>query len=138
VSESNITLNVNPETVCLLIDKVNEFQAKEAVIFPEKIDSSEYEYDPLQILADHRDDLTLLQAHNLIEDLEPDQKADLLALMYVGRGDFEAEEWHRAQKEARTNLSPHLTEYLFGKPQLSEYLTKGLELLGYDYHFQRL
>lgn len=128
---SEITLNINPETVCQIINRAHEFQAKEGVNFTEKIDSSEYEYDPLQILADHKDDLTLGEVKSLIEDLEPDQQIELLALMYLGRGDFEPSEWSQAQKEAKKNLAPRLTEYLFAKPQIAEYLQKGMEILGY-------
>lgn len=129
----NVTLNINPETVTFIIDKVQEFQAKEAVTFPEKISDSENEYDPLQILADHQDDLTFLEAKSAIEDLEPDQKIDLLALMYLGRDDFDVNSWIEAQQQARENLKENLAEYLFSKPQLSDYLIKGLELLGYSW-----
>lgn len=133
-SESNdsIVLNINPETVCLIIDRAKEFHAKEAVTFPESIPGSQDEYDPLQILADHPDDLTFLEVKTLIEDLEPDQRVDLLALLYVGRGDFDETEWHVAVQEARKNIEPRLTEYLFAKPQLSDYLQRALELLGYS------
>jgi hypothetical protein len=43
-------LTLNPETVCFIIDKAKEFQAKEGVTFPEETPNSEYEYDMLQIL----------------------------------------------------------------------------------------
>ncbi|HET9843690.1 MAG TPA: DUF3775 domain-containing protein [Gammaproteobacteria bacterium] len=52
--------------------------------------------------------------------------------MYIGREDFEATEWHEAQREAKRNLSPNLTDYLFAKPYLADYLEKGLSLLGYS------
>lgn len=49
-------LNINPETVCFIIAKAKEFQAKEGVTFEEEAPNSEYEYDMQQILADHADD----------------------------------------------------------------------------------
>lgn len=124
-------LNINPEIVCTIITKAREFQAKEEVTFDEKIPESEYEYDWSQILADHIDDLTYLEVKKTIEDLEPDQQVDLLTLMYIGRGDFEDNEWSAARKEAKNNLAPNLTAYLLSKPQIADYLQKGLELLGY-------
>lgn len=131
-NSNNIELNINPETVCLIINKAKEFHAKEGVTFPEELPDTENEYDPLQILADHADDLTFQEVKSLIEDLEPDQKIDLLALLYLGRGDFEETEWQDAVKEAQRNIAPRLTEYLFAKPQLSDHLQRALELLGFS------
>lgn len=125
-------LNINPDIVCFIISKAKEFQAKEEVTFDETISDSEYEYDWLQILADHQDDLTYLEVKKVIEDLEPDQQVDLLTLMYIGRGDFESNEWSAARKEAKRNLAPNLTGYLLSKPFIAEYLAKALELLGYS------
>ncbi len=124
-------LSINPDIVCFIIQKAKEFQAKESVTFGEDINDSEYEYDWSQILADHRDDLTYAEVENAIEELEPDQQVDLLALMYVGRGDFEGKEWSRAHKEAKENLQSNLAAYLLSKPQIADYLRDGLESLGY-------
>lgn len=124
-------LNINPETICFIILKAKEFHAKEEVTFSEKISDSEYEYDWSQILADHADDLTYTEIQKVIEDLEPDQQIILLALMYVGRGDFEANEWAIAYTEAQNNILPNLTGYLLSKPQIADYLEKGLETFGY-------
>lgn len=126
---SNV-LNINPEIVCAIIAKAKEFQAKEGVTFDEPIADSEYEYDWSQILADHEDDLTYREIRSAIDDLEWDQKVDLLTIMYLGRGDYDADEWSAAHKEAKLNLGPHFTKYLLSKPQIAEYLERGLELLG--------
>jgi hypothetical protein len=125
-------LNINPETVCFIIDKAKEFQAKEGVTFPEEAPNSEYEYDMLQILADHADDLTYTNVKQIIEDLNIDEKVDLLSLMFIGRGDFVEKDWSNAHTEARNNLPPDLTAYLFSKPTIAYYLEKGLEALGYS------
>ena len=125
-------LNINPETVCFIIDKAKEFQAKEGVTFPEEVPNSEYEYDMLQILADHSDDLTYTNVKQIIEDLNIDEKIDLLSLMFIGRGDFVEKDWSNAHKEASNNLPPELTAYLFSKPTIAYYLEKGLESLGYS------
>ena len=132
---SDVMLNVNPEIVCMLILKAKEFHAKEAVTFSEEIADSEYEYDWSQILADHKDDLTYIEIEKAIEDLEPDQQVDLLALMYVGRDDFSGEEWTLARLEAKNNLAPNLTGYLLSKPFIAGYLEEGLASLGYSCEF---
>jgi hypothetical protein len=125
-------LNINPEIVCSIISRAREFHAKEEVTFSENTPESEYEYDWAQILADHADDLSYIEVKGTIEDLEHAQKVDLLALLYVGRGDFTGREWLDAHREARNNLAPNLTDYLFSKPLIAYYLEKGLESLGYS------
>jgi hypothetical protein len=129
--DANI-LNINPDIVCFIIVRAKEFHAKEGVTFNEKIPESEYEYDQFQILADHGDDLTYQEIKRVIEDLEPDQQVDLLTLMYIGRGDFDGNEWSAARKEAKNNLAPHLTKYLLSKPLIANYLENALEILGYS------
>ncbi|WP_052117611.1 DUF3775 domain-containing protein [Legionella norrlandica] len=125
-------LNINPETVCLIIAKAKEFHAKEEVTFSEQTPDSEYEYDWSQILADHVDDLSYIEVSKAIEGLDPNQQTDLLALMYIGRGDFDVSEWSAAHREASNNLLPNLTDYLFSKPLIAYYLEKALESLGYS------
>lgn len=125
-------LHLNPEIVCGIIDKARLFHSKESVVFDENIPDIEYEYDWLQILADHKDDLSYREVTHTILDLEPDQKVDLLALMYVGRGDFNLDEWTEARKAAKQNIRSHLTEYLFSKPFIADYLEEGLQQLGYS------
>ena len=126
-------LNINPQTVCFIISKTKEFQAKEGVTFEEESPNSEYEYDMEQILADHSDDLTFTEVRLIIEALDRDQKVDLLSLMYIGRGDFVENDWSNAHKQARDNLEPNnFTAYLFSIPPLADYLEKGLESLGYS------
>jgi len=132
IKDKDSILNINSETVCFIISKSREFHAKEAASFPEKFPEVEYESDWTQILAENQDDLTFQEVKRVIEDLEPDQQTELLALMYVGREDFNVNEWSLAYKEAKTNLKPRLAEYLFSKPQLADFLENALSLLGYS------
>ena len=52
--------------------------------------------------------------------------------MYIGRGDFGETDWSGAHKEAKNNLAPNLTGYLFSKPSIAYFLEKGLHILGYS------
>ncbi|KTD30558.1 MULTISPECIES: DUF3775 domain-containing protein [Legionella] len=130
VNKNNLT--INPEIVCFIISRAREFHAKEEVTFSEKMPDSSYEYDWAQVLADHVDDLCYIEVKKEIEAFDQEQKVALLALMYVGRGDFEGYEWDAAQQEAKNNLADNLTDYLFAKPLIAYYLEKGLEALGYS------
>jgi len=48
-------LNINSETICFIIAKAREFQAKEEIVIPE-VPLSPAENWAQQILADHIDD----------------------------------------------------------------------------------
>jgi hypothetical protein len=121
-------LDLNPETICFIIAKAHEFHAKEGVVLPEDA-STDW---GAQMLADHADDLTFAEVKSTIDDLEPDQQAQLVALMWVGRGDFDAAEWEAAVEEARANLTAHTAEYLMGTPLVADYLEEGLTQMGYS------
>jgi hypothetical protein len=125
-------LDVNPDTVRFLIDKAREFQVKESVTFPEQQPLSPADDDSLtQILADHGDDPTLGEFRSTVDDLEPDQQVSLVALMWVGRGDYDAEEWDTALAQAGESWNERTADYLIGTPLVGDYLEEGLELLGY-------
>ena len=124
-------LNVNPEIVCNLIDRAREFHAKEGVIIPEEATDSSG--DPAaDMLADHQGDPTFQEFKNTIADLEPDQQVAVVTLMWVGRGDFEADEWDVAFRQAGEEWTPHTAEYLISTPLVADYLQEGLAALGYS------
>ncbi|MDH3976323.1 MAG: DUF3775 domain-containing protein [Deltaproteobacteria bacterium] len=123
-------INLNPDIVCRIIEKAREFQAKEQVVIPETPDSPADE-NALQILEDHVDDMTYREVRLAIKDLEPDQQAELVALMWLGRGDYDLEDWERAVEDASDSWNKRTAEYLLATPLVSEYLTEGLYLHGY-------
>lgn len=124
-------LDLNPDTVCFIIDKAREFHAKEEVSIPEVPNSPADDW-ALQVLADHQDDLSYQELYAVLVDLEPDQRYQLLALMWLGRGDYTLEEWSEAVAEAEDNYSEYLMESLIATPFVADYLTEGLELMGYS------
>ena len=66
------------------------------------------------------------------DGLNGDELADLLALAWLGRGEYTAEEWPAAIEDAETELTDGdgLAE-LIQHPTLPDDLLAGLELLGY-------
>jgi hypothetical protein len=103
------------ETVHFIIDKAHEFQMLGA-------DSTEG--------SDEGADPAYAELKATIDDLEPDQQISLVGLMWLGRGDYAAEEWPRALQDARAQWNTRTAEYLIGTPLLADYLSEGLERLG--------
>ena len=96
-------LNLNPDTVCFLIARARVFQSREEVVLPDLTDSPADDWGR-QVLADHGGDAVFQEFKSTIEDLEPDQQVELVALMWLGRGDFDLAEWEDALAEAERRL----------------------------------
>lgn len=62
-----------------------------------------------------------------IDDLEPDQRAELIALFWIGRGDMEPEEWDEAVKLALERDSGSTAEYLLSHPHLADHWDDALD-----------
>lgn len=124
-------IDLNPDIVHFIIDKSREFQAKEAVSIPEAPTSPADDW-AMQVLADHADDFTYQELVSTINDLEPDQQITLVALMWLGRGDFSIEEWEDALEQARDAYNARSADYLIATPLLSDYLEEGLSAHGYE------
>lgn len=123
---------INPITICFLIGKAREFHAKEEVVIPEPALSPGDDDVGRLALADHADDPTYQEFSGAVEDLEPDQQITLVALMWLGRGDFDVDQWEAGLDEARRDWTPRTADYLLSTPLVADYLSEGLSLLGYD------
>jgi hypothetical protein len=123
-------LDVSVDTICFLIQMARVFHAKEEVVIPEQPLNATDDW-ALQVLANHRDDPTYQEFVTTIRDLEPDQQANLVALMWIGRGDYEADEWEEALEQAVEASTAYTAEYLISKPLVSDYLEAALNQLGY-------
>ncbi len=51
----------------------------------------------------------------------------MVALMWVGRGDYALEEWDDALSQARDSWNKRTADYLIGTPMLADYLAEGLD-----------
>lgn len=124
-------LNVNPEIVCTIIQMAREFHAKEDVVFPESPGGHGDDW-AMQVLANHFEDATYQEFKLAIDALEPDQQAELVALMWVGRGDYSGDEWEQAKEDATDRANERTADYLIATPLIPDYLEEGLAELGYS------
>src|SRR5512134_2106935 len=93
-------LTVDPERVCYLIVKAREFDAK---MEPELSDPGDNPIDDAdrEILFDYPDDPTVEEIKACLESLNVDEAAEVLALVWIGAGDYDAGEWRQAVAAAR-------------------------------------
>jgi hypothetical protein len=122
-------LEIEPDTVYYLILKAREFDdkdvpgvsAEDATLAEETIEADMHYY---------ADDPVAQEIKDTIDALNDDEQADLVALTWVGRGDYTADEWDEAVRTARQRRTNPTAEYLLGTPLLGDYLEEGLVQLG--------
>jgi hypothetical protein len=119
-------LQIATEKVQYIITLARDFDAKVA---PWET-SEEREDDVEAILEDSPNDPYEAQLKTFIDELNIDEQVSLVALMWIGRGTYEAEDLKEALSTARSERVNETSAYLLGVPLLSDYLTDGLEKLG--------
>jgi hypothetical protein len=115
--------------VCRIILKARQFAAKESVV-EEDDGGNPVDEGFREVLADRSDDPVYEELRTFISDLNVDEQAELIALMYVGRGDFSGDEWEKALEAARelhaSHVSGQTASYLLETPLLADHLEDGL------------
>lgn len=121
-------LDLNPETVERIIDCAHQYQTRDSM--RENLDEEEADIDAIEgtEIPDPGDPV-LVELKSVIEDLEPDQQVRLVALMWLGRGDFDLDDWNQALSRAGEAWNERTAEYLVHTPLLADYLRNGLELI---------
>jgi uncharacterized protein DUF3775 len=126
-----IELNISPEKVCAIVSKARLFDVKVEPVDLEP-ESGSAETDNEDVLQEAPDDPATAELREVIDDLNDDEVIDLIALAWVGRGDFSREDWEEARALAEERHQEHSAEYLMGMPALGDYLEEGLAALGYS------
>ncbi|MCU0827937.1 MAG: DUF3775 domain-containing protein [Tabrizicola sp.] len=72
------------------------------------------------------------ELHAFIDGLNDDDKAQLTAIAWVGRGAFEPEDFAEAVATATAEATTPTSDYLMGMPHLAENLEAGLDAMGVD------
>jgi hypothetical protein len=135
--EKEWDLTIGPDTVRMFVLKA---KAISAGLNSDYEDGNEHEIE-LQdqsrdghqhdgLAEEEEPDLTEEELRELIDDLNVDEAAELIALVWVGRGDYDAKEWPEAVAEARQRGNKKTAKYLLGLPMLGDWLEEGLEAIG--------
>ena len=70
------------------------------------------------------------ELRGFIANLNEDEQASLVAVMWIGRESFEPEELEEAVETARVERTTPTEDYLMGEPRLADLLEAGLDALG--------
>lgn len=122
-------LEIAPEKVAHVIIKAREYDSKVAA-WDDTPKSGDAEDDPSSILEDFADDPTRAELAGFINRFNVDEQVHLVALAWIGRGTFSADEFDEAVQTARDERVNSTSRYLLGMPLLADYLEEDLERLG--------
>ncbi|HTV88332.1 MAG TPA: DUF3775 domain-containing protein [Stellaceae bacterium] len=129
------------ETLAFIIIKAREYDAGEEVEADVDSGSNPADDGEIDVLEENPDNPVRQELVDAIAGLSEPQRLEVLALMWLGRGDYAKEEWREAVREARRLHDGKEAEYLVSTPLLGSFLEEGLSQLGYsidDYEIGRL
>ncbi|HEX2134541.1 MAG TPA: DUF3775 domain-containing protein [Microvirga sp.] len=125
-------MDIPLDKVCDFIIRAKALDMKEGVTDPAS-GSNPIDDGNLDSLIASPDDATEQELRDVIAGLNDDERADLVALVFIGRGDMEPEEWGAAVRLAREREqtgSAATADWLIGIPNLGDLLEEGLALMG--------
>ncbi len=117
------------DKLAYLIVKAREFDVQ---VEPEGLEEGSNPADDQQmgILEATADNPSRAELRAALADLNDDEITEVLALVWVGRGEFARSEWEEALAAARDAHDKRAVSYLLGTPQLGDLLEQGLAELG--------
>jgi hypothetical protein len=122
-------LTIPLKKLAFIIERAREFDAEVDPV-DEGSGSNQADDAGVAILEDTPDNPIRDELTDALNALNVDEQDEVLALLWVGRGDFSRAEWRDALKLARQRRNERETRYLTGTPLLGDYLAQGLEELG--------
>ena len=125
-----LPIDIDLDTLGFIIVKAREFDVKVPSEEPDPASNAADDGGDA-ILSDNPDDATQTELRAAIDNLNDDEVGDVIALAWLGRGDYDEKGWGEARTLAREQREEHASDYLLGMPALGDYLEEGLSMLGY-------
>jgi hypothetical protein len=129
-------LSISAEKVGFLIEKMREFDVKEADTDPDS-GSNSTDDKMIDVLEDNGEDPVVREITGFIRAMTEDEQIDLVALMRLGRGDGTIEEWEDLRRDTGEVRDRQTARYLLGEPLASDYLAEGLDQFGLTWNDER-
>ena len=130
-NSAQIMLEISSDKVAYVILEARELDADMAVS-DETSPATRSADDAHDFFEDGFGENTSSEIARFIADLNEDEQADLVALVWIGRGTFSAQEFEEAVETAKAERTSPTEDYLLGMPLLADYLEAGMEQLGFS------
>jgi len=119
------------EKLTYIIEKAREFDAESAPVNENRRADGDDE-EIVEILEETRSNPTYQEFVSAINSLNEDERDEIVALTWLGRGDFSKDEWRGAKAAAHERHNGREAAYLAGTPLLAGYLEEAVSQLGYS------
>lgn len=124
----DVDLGISLETVATVVDLSRAMQGKEET---DPAQLSEDDNSEAALLQENPEDMTEDALREFIEELNEDEQAALIALAWIGRGDYGAEDWDEARGlAAERNEGRDTAAYLLAMDMLGDLLAEGVAAFG--------
>ena len=122
-------LSISSEKVCYLIVKAREYDVED--VDTELEDGANATDDNMiDVLEESSDNPVEQEIRVFVAEMDEDEKADLIGLVRLGRGDGTMEDWEAMRDEGLREHGGNVTAFLMGEPLLGDYLEEGLSQFG--------
>ncbi len=120
-------LSISPEKAFFIVAKARQSDSKatESDLVTDLSDD-----DTSYGLDDHSRATDRSELSTFIRGLNVDEQIDLVALMWLGRGDGDLDNWRDLRAEAERAHNNRTAAYLIGTPMLADYLEEALSQFG--------
>jgi hypothetical protein len=124
-----VELTISLDKLGFIILKAREFDVKVEPGEPDS-ESSPTDDDERDVLEDYADDPAYEELVDALENLNEDELAEVVALTWLGRGDYDPGDWEEALTDATEARDPRAVATLVGTPNLADEIEEGLAHLG--------
>ena len=123
-------LEISTAKIAHIIIRAREYDAKVGS-WDDPLQQNFRDDDAGSVLENFSNDSIRSELADFIDGLNEDESASVVALAWIGRGTFEADDLDEAIGTAKAEKVNKTSDYLLGIPLLADYLEEGLEKLGY-------
>jgi len=126
-------LQMHPDKVCFVILRARELLEEDLIEDPEREDDEDFDleheeaFDQLEEHEEEEPNPLREELMGFIDGLAEEEKVELVALAWLGRGDYDKTEWDDALEAAADRSNDRTADYLLGLPMLADYLEEGLD-----------
>ena len=125
--DEDVDLGVSLETVATVVDLARTIQGKEETDADQATEDANSE---AALLQETPDDMTEDALRQFIGELNEDEQSALIALAWIGRGDYGPEDWEEARALAAERNESDAASYLMDMEMLGDLLAEGVAGFG--------
>jgi hypothetical protein len=123
-------LRINPDKVCGFVEAAREVAGLEPSTAGDRTSTGDDSPLTSMIEPPQGMDPRRVEMVEFVAGLNVEEQTDLLALIVLGRGDYDIDEWEDALVAARDAIDDKSADFMIGDPALPDYLLTGLEAFG--------